>query len=207
MFDTRCTGTFTVRENPAGDTTEDRTILLVERGWSLATAGSATSLVLWIVSISVPFGGVLADRTGKHTEIMLIGFALFAVGLLMATRTDAVIPAFVLLGLVGGLSAGPIMSLPARILTPAVRAIGMGIHFTMFYAFVVAAPILAGILSTRSGTAATAFDMGACMLALCFPAYWAFRRLVTQSDRGVAKTLERGGSGPDALVHTQKVQN
>ena len=55
------------------------TTLLVERGWGLAAAGSATSLVLWIISLSVPFGGVLADRTGKHIVIMLIGFALFAV--------------------------------------------------------------------------------------------------------------------------------
>lgn len=153
------------------------TILLVERGWGLAAAGSATSLVLWLISISVPFGGILADRTGKHMEIMLIGFALFAVTLLGATRTDAVVPAFVVLGLVGGLSAGPIMSLPARVLTPPVRAVGMGIHFTLFYVFVVAAPIVAGILSTRIGTAGTAFDLGAFMLALCFPAYWAFERL------------------------------
>jgi MFS family permease len=157
------------------------TTLLVERGWDLAAAGSATSLVLWIVSISVPFGGFLADRTSKHIEIMLIGFALFAVALLTATRTDAVIPAFVALGLAGGLSAGPIMSLPARVLTPPVRAIGMGIHFTLFYTFVVAAPIVAGILSTRNGTAGTAFDFGAFMLALCFPAYWAFDRLAARA--------------------------
>ena len=147
------------------------TIMLVERGWSIAAAGSATSLVLWIVSLSVRFGGVLADRTGKHIEIMLVGFALFAVALLTATRTGAVIPAFVALGLVGGLSAGPIMSLPARVLTPPMRAVGMGIHFTLFYLFVVAAPIVAGVLSARIGTAGAAFDFGAFMLAFCFPAY------------------------------------
>ena len=157
------------------------TTLLVERGWGLAAAGSATSLVLWIVSISVPVGGVLADRTGKHLEIMLIGFALFALALLVATRTDAVIPAFIALGLVGGISAGPIMSLPARVLSPPVRAVGMGIHFTMFYTFVVAAPIVAGILSARIGTAGAAFDLGAFMLVLCFPAYWAFDRLATRA--------------------------
>jgi MFS family permease len=157
------------------------TTLLVERGWGLAAAGSATSLVLWIVSLSVPFGGVLADRTGKHVEIMLIGFALFAIALLTATRTDAVIPAFVALGLVGGLSAGPIMSLPARVLTQPVRAVGMGIHFTLFYAFVVAAPIVAGMLAARIGTTGAAFDLGAVMLALCFPAYWAFDRLADRA--------------------------
>jgi hypothetical protein len=53
----------------------------------------------------------------------------------------------------------------------------MGIHFTLFYAFAVAAPIVAGTLSARIGTAGAAFDLGAFMLALCFPAYWAFERL------------------------------
>jgi hypothetical protein len=136
---------------------------------------------VWIVSLSVPVGGVLADRTGKHPEIMLIGFALFAVAPLTATRTNAVIPAFVALGLVGGLSAGPIMSLPTRVLTPPVRAAGVGIHFTLFYMFVVAAPIVAGILSARTGTAAIALDLGAFMLLLCFPAYWAFDRLAARA--------------------------
>jgi MFS family permease len=157
------------------------TTMLVERGWGLAAAGSTTSLVLWLVSVSVPLGGVVADRTGKHIAIMLIGFALFAIALLMATRTDAVIPAFVALGLAGGLSAGPIMSLPAGILTPQLRAVGMGIYFTLFYLFVVSAPIVAGILSSRIGTAAVAFDFGAFMLALCFPAYWAFKRLAARA--------------------------
>ena len=83
------------------------TILLVERGWSLAAAGSATSLVLWLISISVPIGGILADRTGRHVQIMLISFALFAAALLWATRTEAVIPAFVILGLFGGLPRRP----------------------------------------------------------------------------------------------------
>jgi predicted MFS family arabinose efflux permease len=157
------------------------TILLVERGWSLAAAGSATSVILWVVSLSVPLGGVLADRTGRHVQIMLLGFALFALALVIATRTSAVIPAFVALGLVGGLSAGPIMSLPARVLTPQARAVGMGIHFTLFYIFVVAAPIVAGILSTKIGTAGAAFDFGAVMLALCFPAYWVFDRLASRA--------------------------
>ncbi len=166
------------------------TTMLVERACGLAAAGSATSLVLWIVSVSVPFGGVLADRTGKHIEIMLVGFGLFAAALLKATRTDLVIPAFVALGVVGGLSAGPIMSLPARVLTPPVRAVGMGIHFTLFYSFVFAAPIVAGILSARIGTAGAAFDLGAFMLVLCFPAYWAFDRLAARATLALASTVE-----------------
>jgi hypothetical protein len=57
----------------------------------------------------------------------------------------------------------------------------MGIHFTLFYVFVVATPIIAGVLATRIGTAAAAFDFGAVMLALCFPAYWVFDRLAARA--------------------------
>lgn len=157
------------------------TSLLVERGWSLTAAGYATSLVLWFVALSVPFGGVLADKTGKHVEIMLVGFGLFALALITATRTNSTVMAFVALGAFGGLSAGPIMSLPARVLTSSSRAVGMGIHFTLFYAIVVAAPIVAGMISTRFGTAASAFDLGAAMLALCFPAYWLFDQFASRA--------------------------
>jgi len=61
----------------------------------------------------------------------------------------------------------------------------MGIYFTLFYVFAVGAPIVAGILSTRVGTARTAFDLGALMLGLCFAGYWLFDRL---SVRALAST-------------------
>ena len=49
---------------------------------------------------------------------MLGGFALFAAMLVIAARTEFVILSFAALGLVSGISAGPIMSLPARTLGP-----------------------------------------------------------------------------------------
>ena len=151
--------------------------MLAERGWSLSSAGSATSVVLWLVGVSVPLGGIIADRINRPVGVMISGFMLFAVSLLVATRTDATILAFVLLGLVAGLSAGPILSLPARVLPPPVRAVGMGIFFTLFYLIVVLAPIAAGSLATRVGTASVAFDFGAVLLVLCVPAYFIFDRL------------------------------
>jgi hypothetical protein len=55
----------------------------------------------------------MADRTGRHVAVMLGGFALFAAMLVIATRTEFVILSFAALGLVSGISAGPIMSRPA----------------------------------------------------------------------------------------------
>ena len=54
------------------------------------------------------------------------------------------IPIVVAIGLVGGLPAGPIMSLPARVLAPATRAIGMGMFYTVFYAAMMLGPVVGG---------------------------------------------------------------
>lgn len=152
------------------------TAMLTERGWNLTAAGSAISLVLWLVGLSVPLGGIVADRTGRHTAVMLGGFALFAAMLVIAARTEFVILWFAALGLVSGISAGPIMSLPARVLGSEARAAGMGIYFTIFYAMVVAGPIAAGKIASMAGTSRVAFDVGAAMLAGCFIAYWVFEK-------------------------------
>ena len=58
---------------------------------------------LTFVAISVPAGGLIADRTGRIREVMLAGFACFASALLIAARTDDVVLWFVILGLVGRL--------------------------------------------------------------------------------------------------------
>ena len=46
-------------------------------------------------------------------------------------RSGAVILTVAALGLVCGLPAAPILSLPARVLQPATRAIGMGLFYTV----------------------------------------------------------------------------
>jgi MFS family permease len=153
------------------------TAMLTERGWTLTAAGSATSLVLWLVGVSVPLGGVVADRTGRPGAVMVGGFVLFGAALLIAARTGHVMPVFAVLGLVSGLSAGPIMSLPARVLGAETRAAGMGVFFTLFYGMAVLGPIVAGWAAARAGSAAIAFDAGAIMLAGCVVTYWAFERL------------------------------
>jgi len=48
--------------------------MLVERGWSIAAAGSIISIVLWVTVLSVPLGGFLADRSGRP-ELILAGGA------------------------------------------------------------------------------------------------------------------------------------
>lgn len=157
--------------------------MLADRGWSNSEASSATSVTLWLVAISVPLGGVIADRSGQRNLVLVAGLLLFAAMLILAARSEEVLLMFVLLGLVGGLSAGPIMSLPSSVLHIENRAVGMGIFFTMFYLVTVLAPWLGSYLAEAIGRTSATFDMGAIMLIACCAALWLFERLAKASLR------------------------
>lgn len=153
--------------------------LLAERGWSIAAAGSAISLVMWLSVISVPAGGYLADRFKRPFILATTASLIVALLLAWLPRTDAVITILVLIGLIGGHPAGPIMSLAARVLAPETRAIGMGMFYTLFYAAMMLGPAIAGRLAKSAGTAAAALDLGALTVLACPPLMWLFERIVS----------------------------
>jgi MFS family permease len=157
--------------------------MLVERGWSIASAGSTISIVLWMAVGAVPLGGFLADRTKRPEWVLVAGCIVFALLMVALPRSDAVIPIVVALGLVCGQPAGPIMSLPARVLQPATRAIGMGLFFTIYYATMMLGPVIGGACAKWTGSAGAAFDFGAAMVLACPVILWAFNRIPV----GVAK--------------------
>ena len=151
--------------------------MLSERGWSLAVAGSTISIVLWLAAFSVPFGGYIADRLKRPQAILVWGCVLFAALMTVMPRASAVIPVVVGLGLISGQPAGPIMSLPGRVLAPPTRAIGMGVFFTVFYAVMMLGPMVAGAAAKSTGSAAAAFDLGALALLACPFLLGGFNRL------------------------------
>ncbi|QIO33153.1 CynX/NimT family MFS transporter [Bradyrhizobium sp. 1(2017)] len=156
--------------------------MLTERGWSIATAGSAISVVMWLSVISVPAGGYLADR-GKPFVLTIAASLVVAALLACLSRSDAVITILILGGLAGGLPAGLMMSLAARVLAPETRALGMGVFYTLFYAAMMLGPAVAGRLAKSAGTAAVALDFGALTVLACPPLMWLFERIVSVRNR------------------------
>jgi MFS family permease len=158
--------------------------LLVERGWSIASAASTISIVLWISIPFVPLAGVLADRL-KHPEAIFItgGCSVFAALVAALAHTDAVPFVIVGLGIFIGLPAGSIMSLPARVLAPATRAIGMGIFFTVYYVAMMLGPVIGGAFAKWTGSTAAAFDFGGAALLACPPLLWAFNRIGAERQK------------------------
>jgi MFS family permease len=153
--------------------------MLVEHGWPITTAGSTISIVLWLAVVSVASGGFLADRIGRPGLIIVAGCIVFAMLMLLLPRSSAVIAMTVALGLVCGLPAGSIMSLPARVLQPATRAIGMGLFFTVYYGSMMLGPVLWGACAKWAGSAAAALDFGAAMILACPLIFWWFNRIAT----------------------------
>jgi predicted MFS family arabinose efflux permease len=151
--------------------------MLGERGWSISAAGSAISIVLWLAVISVPLGGYLADRTQRPNLVLVAGCIIFAVLMTTLPRSGAVISVVTAIGLLSGLPVGPIMSLPARVLKPETRAIGMGIFYTLYYATMMLGPVVAGALAKSTGSAAAALDFGAIVILACPVLLWAFNHL------------------------------
>jgi MFS family permease len=151
--------------------------LLVERGWSIASAGSTISIVLWLAVFSVPLGGVVADRTKRPELVLVAGCVVFAMLMTALPRSGSVILIVIALGLVSGQPAGPIMSLPARVLRPETRAIGMGLFFTVYYACMMLGPVIGGACAKWAGSAAAAFDFGAAVILACPLLLWAFNRI------------------------------
>ncbi len=103
-------------------------------------------------------------------------FFVTAMLLIVATRTDAIITTVVALGMLSGLAAGPILSLPPRVLEPDTRAIGMGVFFSISYVGLVLGPTLGGKYATWAGSAGAALDLGAAVLLICPVILWMFQR-------------------------------
>jgi MFS family permease len=151
--------------------------MLVEHGWSISAAGSVISLALWLGVASVPLGGFLADRSGRPSFVLTAGCIVSAMLMVILPHSNAVIPIIVALGLIFGLPAGPMMSLPARVLRPETRAIGMGTFYMLYYGTMMLGPAVGGALAKWTGSTATALDFGAAVLLACPALLWGFNRL------------------------------
>ena len=97
------------------------------------------------------------------------------------------------LGIVCGVPAGPIMSLPARVLGPETRAVGMGIYFTVYYVGMFVAPAAAGWLAARLGGASAAFDFGAAAVSVCSAPCLGFPHACSPHIRAFRSHLASGG--------------
>ena len=127
---------------------------LVAQGASPVEAGATASLVGWAILPLLPLGGALAERLGRPLLACAACILGMAAALLVLVAGG---PAWLMLIAFGLLSAPPaslIMAFLGRVLSPASRPFGVGIHYMMFYGGMAVLPALAGLLRDVTGAPA-----------------------------------------------------
>jgi len=131
--------------------------------FALANAGlrpaeSATLIALstWAVVLSVQAGGVVAGKWVAPGLLLIVGIAGWGLCMAVAASMPALAgPALLLSGLVMGWPVGVILAMPAQVLQPAQRSIGMGVFYLWLYAGHGLIPPVAGWLQDRMDAAST----------------------------------------------------
>lgn len=152
---------------------------LAERGTDAAGAGALISLSTWTFLPAMLAGGWLGQRFGRG-DLMIIGtcLPLALIMLVLPMAGSAAIPVlFALAGALTGAPTGVVMALPAELLKPSARAIGMGVFYTWHYIGMAATPAIAGWLRDRTGSGDAPFLFGV-VLALAAVAALLLARLL-----------------------------
>ncbi len=156
--------------------------LLSERGLPLASASSMTSLFMVIFALAVPLGGIIADRTGRRDTVIMVSLLSYAllIPLVLFVPVTTVPAIFLVVGFFYGLGAGPIVGLPSNVLPPAVRAFGMGVYYSIYYLWMMAALPLAGAAADALGNTGVVFVLGAVIVVASMVVLALFRRAQVQ---------------------------
>lgn len=141
--------------------------LLAEAGVRTGTTGLVLGTATWLMVASVQAGGILAQRGVSPARLLGLSMASTAAGLILMAWLPPV-PLLIAIGLVLGLPVGVIMSLPAAVLRPGSRSVGMGVFYTGLYLGHAGLPPVAGWLRDASGDAGAPFVFAG-VLTLALP--------------------------------------
>ena len=124
---------------------------LVGNGFGIAGAGSLVALNTVMLVVGVQAGGVLLKRTAHPDRLCHAMIVAWCATLLFVAAGSAPLPWLVLGGLLGGIPAAALVSVPGEFLRPESRSAGMGVFYTVYYAGCAVLPTLAGALYDFSG--------------------------------------------------------
>ncbi|MGH7124592.1 MAG: CynX/NimT family MFS transporter, partial [Stellaceae bacterium] len=130
-------------------------VLLIAGGRDIGAAGLWVGAFTWLVVVTVQVGGLVAQRWGHRNLLMVGSIAGWCAALLLVASINPVLP-LLACGVFMGLPVGVIMAMPASVLRPASRGIGMGIFYVFLYLGHAALPPIAGAIQDAVGGTAAA---------------------------------------------------
>jgi predicted MFS family arabinose efflux permease len=128
-------------------------VFFVDKGLSVGSAGALVSLAAMSTVPVGPLGGWLLGRLQRPLVGVTAGLAiaLAATGCLMLDVAPAVL--LITVGVALGGIVGPVVALPAAVLRPEHRALGMGFFWAVYFLLLTLLPPLAGLARDLTGVA------------------------------------------------------
>ena len=149
--------------------------MLVSLGYPALGAASVVSVGSWLMILSGTLCGMIADRFGRRDTILIVCMTSAILALVLISLPGAGLPASLLFGLLGMAPAGVIIALAGQAVRPERRAFGMGVFFTVYYAFMTAGPMVGGAIFDMRGRPEDALVLGMTLFATVVPAALAYR--------------------------------
>ncbi len=154
---------------------------LMTRGASLGEAGAITGVALWISILSVPLGGLLADRLKRPRLLLIVGCVATAVTIACAAGAPGPAVWLVASGILLGLPPGIMMALLPRAVRPEHLATALGVFYALFYLGMAVSQTAAGALRDVTGDAAAPLLFASVLMVLTVVAIAMFWRLEDRS--------------------------
>jgi MFS family permease len=138
---------------------------LVSVGYERGAASSVTSLFMWTMMVSIPFGGRLLQSVRQVTPALAALLLASSATLVIITTGTLPEAGLILLGIIAGIPAGALMSLSAEAVSRENRGPGLGIFYTWYYLGMTLVPALAGWLRDWTGSAKAPVLLSALLMA------------------------------------------
>jgi MFS family permease len=158
---------------------------LMTRGASVAEAGGITGVALWISILSVPLGGLVADRLKRPRLLVVAGCVATAITIACAARAPWPALWLVASGILLGLPPGIMMSLLPRAVRPEHLATALGVFYAFFYLGMAVSQTVAGHLRDVTGDAAMPLLFASGLMLVTVAAVVVFWRIEGRSAAGV----------------------
>lgn len=160
---------------------------LMSRGASVSEAGLITGAALWISIMSVPLGGLVADRVNRPRLLIAAGCLAAAVSMVCIARAPLPTLWMMVTAILLGLPPSIMMALLPRAVGAEHLATALGVFYALFYLGMAVSQSLAGLLRDLTGDPGMPLLFAAVLMALTVPAVALFWRIEGRPDRGDAQ--------------------
>ncbi len=149
-------------------------LALTEISVSTLTAATVLSFCSFLIMISIPLGGFLADKFSLHKVIVFVSSLIAIVSLLLLPLGNFWTTLCILFGAFGMSAGGIIIALAGKAMSANRRAFGMGIFQTIYFFFAAGSPVIAGWLYDYVGSSNLTLAFAASLFFLAWLSYFFF---------------------------------